>query len=305
MLLDCLVIKLWKLIKLMKKKGKLFATTLLLVCILSMTFTTLLVQSRSPSELTIKITGEGSVTATSVKTGKVFTFNSPISTQKVGRGTVELVFSPVEGYHVSAIVENGVYLSSFVESYTFNNDPKDYMFEVIFSLDGTATVPTVPESGTANIFLSSGARLTFGETGGGTATGEKIDIPDWVLTWEISTNFATGEVTVTLTYDGIVDPNWYLIRADSIDALRSDLNKDLIVNGDDVSDLANLIKLNDEEPTYDSIYDLDNNGFLNELDVHVVNSNIGAILEQIPWVIDTDANTITFTTDSFSIWGVR
>ena len=378
MLLDSLININWKLITLMKKKGKLFATTLLLVCILSMTFTTLLVQAGNLGNkvLNIQIDGQGSVNVTNDKQNLVDSVTSPGGVLAVGAGIVnleavaaegyefvdwsgtflnddvnpvdfkavkyatiiatfklktytitpsvegagsidpivpqtvdhgadqEFTFAPAGGYHISAIVVDGVYLSSFVTNYTFEDVTANHTIEVIFDADGIATVPVGTD---VTVFPDPSVSLTLSTNDGGTAIGNELLYIAGVTAWEISIDFTTtGEVLVTLKYDGTdIDEAdeelLFLVRADSMEALRSDLNGDFIVNGDDVSDLANLIKWK----IYEEVYDLVPDGVLDELDKAVVISNMGAILEQIVPEIDTVNDIMTFTTDSFSIWGVR
>jgi hypothetical protein len=215
-------------------------------------------------------------------------------------------FTPDVGNHVSAIVVDGVYVSSFAESYAFYNVTADHTIEVSFSADGAATVP----AGTGvTVFLASGAGLTFNDTDGGTATGEEEYYPVGGATaWEIFVAFTfTGEVQVTLRYDDtglslIDEQNLRLIRCESIEALRSDVNNDLVVDGQDVSIVANAVK---QSYWYSPLLDLNNDGFVDEADIHIVNSNIGTILEDITDGINTNLNIIWGTTNQFSIFGVH
>ena len=89
---------------LMKRKNSIFALTLLLVCILPIALNNPLVQADAGGTgkfLTITIIGEGSVTATKVKSGEVFIFDQPVQTYKVGAGTVELEAFASEGWKLS------------------------------------------------------------------------------------------------------------------------------------------------------------------------------------------------------------
>jgi hypothetical protein len=217
-------------------------------------------------------------------------------------------FIPDLGNHVSAIVVDGHYMSSFAQSYTFFNVTADHTIEVSFSSDGTATVPAGND---VTVFLASGAGLTFGDTGGGVATGElEIDYPvgTYAVVWDINVTFAfTGEVLVILLYDDTglnetEESNLRLIRGESIEGISSDVNKDLVVDGTDVSIVANAVK---QGYWYDPQLDINNDGFVNEEDVHIVNENKGTILEDITDGIDTDLNIIWGTTDQFSIFGVH
>ncbi len=214
-------------------------------------------------------------------------------------------FTSDAGHHVSAIVVDGVYLSSFAQNYTFYDVTANHMIEVQFSADGTATVPAGSD---VTAFLDAGAGLTFVYTLGGTATGEEEYYPGGVAAWEISVTFTfTGEANVTLYYDdsglSLADEeNLRLIRGESIEALRSDVNNDLVVDGTDVSIVANAVK---QGYWYDPILDINNDGYVNEADVHMVNENKGTILEDITDGINTDLNMIWGTTDQFSIFGAH
>ena len=214
-------------------------------------------------------------------------------------------FTPDGGNHVSAIVVDGVYLSSFAQSYTFYDVTADHSIDVSFSGDGTATVPAGND---VTVFLASGAGLTFDDTDGGTATGEEKDYPVGTAAWDISVTFTfAGEVLVALQYDptGLSEAdqqNLRLIRGDSIEALRSDVNNDLTVDGTDVSIVANAVK---QSEWYDEMLDINNDGFVDEADIHIVNENKGTILEDITDWVNTDLNIIYGTAEYFSIFGVR
>ena len=244
-----------------------------------------------------------------------------ITASAVGNGVIDPVGEvPVEygasqtfefvsdaGNHVSAIVVDGIYLNSFTLSYTFYDVTADHTIEVYFSADGTATVPA---GNAVTVFLASGVGLTLNSTDGGTATGEEeTDYPVGVaaVIWDITVDFIpAGEVNVTLHYDDtdllIPEGELRLIRGDSLQAIRSDVNNDLVVDGTDVSIVANAVK---QGYWYDPFLDINNDGFVDEADVHIVNENKGTILEDITDGIDTDLNIIWGTTDQFSIFGVR
>jgi len=216
-------------------------------------------------------------------------------------------FTPYAGNHASAIVVDGVYLSSFIQSYTFYDVTADHMIEVSFSADGTAAVPAGID---VTVFLASGVGLTFDDTDGGTATGEEetnYPVGTAAAVWEISVTFVfTGEVNVTLHYneaDLLIDEaDLRLIRGDSIEAIRSDVNNDLVVDGTDVSIVANAVK---QGYWYDPFLDINNDGKVTEADIYIVNANKGTILEDITDGIDTDLDIIWGTTDQFSIFGVH
>jgi hypothetical protein len=242
------------------------------------------------------------ITATAIGPGDI----SPSGNVAVEYGADQtFAFSPDAGNHVSAIVVDGVFLSSFSLSYAFQDVATDHTITVYFSADGTATVPA---GSAVTVFAAAGAGVTFGDTSGGTLTAEAGYYPVGGATaWEINVTFAfAGEVIVTLYYNdsglSLADEqNLRLIRGDSVEAIRSDVNGDLRVDGTDVSIIANAVK---QGYWYDPMLDVNNDGFVDEADVHVVNTNKGAYLEDITAGINIDLNFIWGTTDQFSVFGV-
>ena len=243
------------------------------------------------------------ITAAAVGPGTI----SPSGNVCVEYGTDQtFAFLPDAGYHVSAIVVDGVYLTSFSLNYAFHDVTADHTITVYFSADGTATVPA---GSAVTVFAAAGAGVTFGDTSGGTLTAEAEYYPVGGATaWEINVTFAfTGEVIVTLYYNDsglslIDEQNLRLIRCDSVEAIRSDVNGDLRVDGTDVSIGANAVKLG---IWYDPLVDVNNDGFVDEADVHVVNTNKDAYLEDITAGINIDLNYIWGITDQFSVFGVH
>jgi len=214
-------------------------------------------------------------------------------------------FTPDGGNHVSAIVVDGVYLSSFAQSYTFYDVTADHTIDISFSADGTATVPA---GNGVTVFLASSSGITFYDTDGGTATGEEKDYQIGATAWDISVTFTfTGEVKVTLHYNDtglslIDEQNLRLIQSDSVEALRSDVNNDLVVDSIDTDIVATVVS---QPHLYEPYLDLNNDGVITNADIHIVNANKGTILEDITDGINTDLNIIWGTTDHFSIFGVH
>jgi hypothetical protein len=371
----------------MKKKSSIFALTLLLICMLSLAFSTSLVQAKDPTigkELIINFIGEGYVKAEKVKSGETWYFYPGDEPEKVGAGTVLLTayadagwsffewsenvvtpsvnptdyktekygvvtvtfvktftitpsisdigtgtgtidpnvpvtvyagdyqtvtFAPDAGSHVSAIIVDGVYQGIFALEYTFVNIQQDHTIEVVFDEEGQTTVP----AGDSNVFLAPTAGMAFTGATSGTVSGGEVTYALGAGAWElIIVDFTYDGLKLTLTYNdaGLSEADelaLFLVKAETIEALRSDVNGDLVVNGDDVSDVANAVK---HLIWYDARYDINDDSFVNEDDVHIVNENKGAILEPIyvdgiNVVIDIDADTITFSPEHLCIFGVR
>lgn len=329
--------------------------------------------------LTIEIVGEGSVTATKVKSGEIWNF-PPNITEKVGAGTVLLEakasegwefshwerdltgtsvnpteyktekygnvsavfvkrtytitafavgygiidpagevsveygtsqafeFTPDEGNHTSAILVDGIY-RNFAESYTFSNVAEGHTITVFFSAIGTATVPVGTD---VIVFLDSEASLTFDQvTSEATASGASLDFPHgWsAALWNIQTTPSAGVATIALPYDETDVSNendLRLFRGDSIDALYSDVNGDGIVDGTDVSIVANAIKTTTpKEQIYNPLLDVNRDGILDEADIHTINENKGQLLQDITYEVDTINNIIYGTTYQFSVFRAR
>lgn len=215
-------------------------------------------------------------------------------------------FHPNAGYHVSAIVVDGTYESSFAESYTFSNVNSDHTIAVYFSEDGSASVP---QGNDVTVFLDSAAGLTLNATTSGIATGTSLSFPNGtsIIVWEINvTAVFDGKVLLALQYDDTgndtLEQGLRLIRGDSLYAIYSDVNNDLVVDGTDVSIVANAVK---QAEWYNPFFDINNDGFVNEQDIHIVNENKGATLQDITYYVDTTNNIVYGLTDHFSIFRVR
>jgi hypothetical protein len=76
----------------------------------------------------------------------------------------------------------------------------------------------------------------------------------------------------------------------------------LVVDGTDVSIVANAVK---QGQWYDPWLDINNDGFVNEDDVHIVNDNKGAFLQDTTVGVNTDLNIICGRAPWFSIFGAR
>lgn len=215
-------------------------------------------------------------------------------------------FYPNIENHVSAIqVDNNFEL--YALSYTFSNVQADHVLTVYFSLDGEAYVPAGSD---VPVYLGSSVSLNFDSTqGGGTATQEEVYLNPLLtgtslILWEVNAGVSfSGIVEIALPYLGTEEIT-QVFTSDSLDALYSDVNADGIVDGDDVSDVANGIKTTSQSGAeYDPQWDVNRDGELTEDDIHVVNANKGTILESLNfWVLN---DTLYIETDHFSIFRGR
>jgi len=215
-------------------------------------------------------------------------------------GSQTFSFYPNSGNHVSAIKIDSDFIVSAL-SYTFNNVQKDWTIVVFFSADGEAYVP----AGTnVPVDLGGGVSLHFVHTeGGGIATQASIDLPPLL----VGTSLVLWDVCVEVSFDGVVEialpylgteTIQHVFMGDSLDELYSDVNGDGVVDGDDVSDVANAIKSLTPHGLYDANFDVNRDGVLDENDVHLVNEYKGTTLQSLTfWV---EGNTLYIETYQLS-----
>jgi hypothetical protein len=215
-------------------------------------------------------------------------------------------FYPDAENHVSAIqVDNG--FEPYTLSYTFLNVQADHTITIFFSADGEAYVPA---GNNVPVYLGESVSLNFDSTqGGGSATQQEVELNPLLvgtslILWDVNAEVSfTGIVEIALPYLGTEEIT-QVFTGDSVDALYSDVNADGVVDGADVSDVANGIKTTSQSGAeYDAQWDVNRDGELTEDDVHVVNENKGAIIESLTfWVV---GDTLYVETDHFSIFRGR
>lgn len=217
------------------------------------------------------------------------------------------IFTPNDPtlYHISAIQVDSTYIG-YTEQYTFpDRITSNHTITVNFNDVGTAEVPSAQD---VTVFLDSIASLIFDSTNGGLAQGTELHIPEGssIFLWDISTNAGDSDnsVTIAIQFDSSSLNPIAVYRAESADALYSDVNMDGIVDGTDVSLVAQGIKTTvSSGAEYDPLLDIDRDGDLDEDDVHTVNENKGAELTLLTF--NVDGNTLYIETDQFSIFRCR
>jgi len=133
--------------------------------------------------------------------------------------------------------------------------------------------------------------------------------------WDISTTATFGQsVTVILVLDlGALngfDPTSLRLLRTEVELARSDVNRDGIVNGDDVSDVAYANpSVKGVDPRYDPRLDVNSDGVIDNIDVNIVNNYIGETVWQditLQVVVDASAGLVYVygLTDHFSVFGV-
>jgi hypothetical protein len=270
-----------------------FIASALLVLILALSATATASNGKS-SKIIASAVGSGTISPS----GKVGV--------KIGESQT-FTFDPETGFHISSIVVDGAYVSSYRESYTFDivNGGEYHTITVTFSKNDEPT--EVPSGDDVTIFLDPAVTLTLDVTASGVATLNQFYFPNGVEVknvWQIE-NTALFDIDKAVLIALIYDPSELgdtvprLIRGDSRDAVCSDVNNDLVVDGTDVSIVANAVK---QQTWYEPSLDVNKDGFVNEDDVHVVNENRGATLTDITYKVYTDPPIILGITDHFSLF---
>ena len=265
--------------------------------------------------LTIHTIGEGLVTA------------SPEQENFNWGEEVILTFTPADGYHLSSVNDNGFYVDLVGTDYT-----KTILITFYDDHDVTATfdpngIAVVPEGDDITVFLSSAASLTFATVGdSGIALGTDLTglISDQWLIWSIRTTVfipQDGGVLIILQYNETI-LNSLGIDENSITGIEradfvGDVNGDGVVNGQDVSIVANANPSAPSDPNWNPFLDLTGDGLIDDEDVNLVNDHIGDNLDDASWYlldgigedgqirVDTDLNLVFGFTDHFSIFRGR
>jgi hypothetical protein len=208
-------------------------------------------------------------------------------------------------YHISSIQIDSNYIG-YTENYTFpERITSNHTITVNFNDVGTAQVPTAQD---VSVFLDSVASLFFNNTDGGLAQGTELFVPEGssILLWDITTNASDTDeyITIALQFSSSSSSPIVVYRAESADALYSDVNLDGVVDGNDVSWVAQKIKTTvSSGAEYDPLLDIDRDGDLDEDDVHTVNDNRGAELTSLTF--NVVGNIVYIETDHFSVFRCR
>lgn len=106
------------------------------------------------------------------------------------------------------------------------------------------------------------------------------------------------------------DPTSLRLLRTEIQLARADVNNDGVVDGTDVSIVANANPSAVGDAKYDPRLDMNNDGIINDIDVNIVNNYIGQSVWQditLQVVVDTNAGLVYIygITNHFSIFGVH
>jgi hypothetical protein len=277
---------------------------------------TVLVNATTTKAPTVYVDGAGSVRLT-WKSGKTQTFTSDSYANFGGLSSISVVAD--HGWHIITFRIDGN-LQNVLDDDVLSLINVDVRTNVsatfaenngVDEVDTGSGVEAYPYPSVGLIFdkvLTSGSAYAYTiALGPPDAKGES---------WDISTT-ATFEqsvrVVVVLSINDLngSDPSALRLLRTELELARADINGDGVIDGTDVSIVANSNpSVNGTDSSYDPKLDLNNDGTINSTDVNIVNNYIGESVWHditLQVVVDTINNLVYVygITDHFSIFGVH
>ena len=175
-------------------------------------------------------------------------------------------------------------LGGFLETYTFEHVTEDHSIHVCLDPIGTVSVAAGPGGGYNLDEVVSLTVVEYVETEGVILGSSVIDqVPEGTSIYLYVTAM---DPAPTITGEGVVfaflvpegtDPSTLtIVKGDSIQAIYSDVNGDLVVDSTDTSIVAE-----GKNQPYNPFLDLNNDGVINQTDVWIVNENKGTTLTDV------------------------
>jgi hypothetical protein len=299
---------------LLSRKSKVTIAVLMLLSLYACASMTILVNAATAiKDPTVYVNGEGSVEIT-WKSGKSQTFSSTAYASLGGVDTV--AFIPDHGWHIDAVLIDGNLQEILDEDGFRLIDVRiKNMISVTFLENGGVddvelgtSVEAYPDPYVALIFdnvLVNGFVYAY-------TTG--LQPPDAKgESWDVQTDAVFDQSVIVILVLNLADlggsdPTALRMLRTENELARADVNFDGMVDGTDVSIVANANPSALGDPTYDPILDLNDNGVIDDEDVNIVNNYIGeSVWEDITLqvVVDDDLVYVYGITDHFSIFGVK
>ena len=303
--------------KILLSKGSIAETALLMLLSLSAvaSMTALVNATAAIKNPTVYINGSGSVKLT-WKSGKSQIYSSDAYANLGGLDTVTII--PTHGWHINDTYIDGNSQEILDEDgFSLINVKAKNMISVTFvenngidDVDLGSNVEAYPDPAVGLIFYNVLAE------GFVTAYTIGLEPPDAISeSWDIQTDAIFDQsvkVLLVLTFDdlGGVDPTGLKMWRTEVELARSDVNLDGIVDGDDVSDVANANPSEPGDPKWEPRLDLNDDLVIDYLDVNIVNNYIGELVwEDITFevVVDYDLELVYVygVTDHLSIFHVH
>jgi hypothetical protein len=220
-------------------------------------------------------------------------------------------FYPDSDYHVSTIMiadELEIRSVAPANSYTFENVQKDWTMVVFFSLDGEAYVPEVEDGTDMQLDLGDTVRVHFySTTGGGIVTQQEIILEGEpsgtsLLLWAVSLGVSFEDIVeIALPYSGVAPQ--HVFWGESLDELFSDVTGDGVVDITDHVEVARAIS--DAGRDYDATYDVNRDGYLNQLGLQTVDAYLGTTLLELSFFYDVADSTLYIYTPTNLFYRAR
>jgi hypothetical protein len=287
---------------------------LMLLSLHAFTSMTIFVNATIIKSPTVYINGSGSLELT-WKSGKSQTYGSDAYANLGGLDTINII--PNHGWHIDTVlIDENPQAILDEDGFRLINVQAKNMVSATFLENGG--VDDVDTGSNVEAYPDPYVGLIFTDVGG---EGWAYAIPTALQppeakgeSWDIQTTaYFVGDVTVILVLnladlpDGF-DPYRLTLLRTEVELARSDVNSDGMVNGTDVSIVANANPSKLGDPKYDPKLDLNDNGVIDDKDVNIVNNYIGEpVWEDITLQVIV-ANGIIYVyglTDHFSIFGVH
>jgi len=189
--------------------------------------------------------------------------------------------------HVSTIVVDGLPpLGGFLDTYTFEHVTEDHSIHICLDPIGTVSVPQGP-GGSHNLDEFVGVTVDGYVDAEGAILGysviEAVPAETSIYLYVIGMDpenplaiIGEGVVFAFLVPEGTDPSTLTIVKGDSIQAIYSDVNGDLVVDSTDTSIVAE-----GKNQPYNPFLDLNNDGVINQTDVWIVNENKGTTLTDV------------------------
>jgi len=304
---------------LLSKESIAIIALLMLLSLSAVASITNLVNAAAIKEENVFVSDGGSVELT-WKSEKSESYSSTTTYVKMS-GLDNIAIIPDHGYNISYVLINGEALEGFDEDgFSLVNVKDISMISVTFlenggvdDVDAGEDVEAYPDPDVGLIF-----DYVEGTDGFAYAFPIELQYPGQVgEIWDIWTTAEGYEyVTVYLVFnltkleDAGIDPYDLKLWVTEVDILYSDLNLDGMIDGTDVSIVANANPMDDTDPNWNATLDLYPDGVIDDKDVNIVNDYNGeSVWEQLESDVWKDeVNKLVYVsgvTDHFSIFGAH
>jgi len=302
--------------KVMTLKESIASALLMMIALSALAGMTASVCAAKIKDPTIYITGSGSIELT-WKSGTSQTFSSN-GYANLG-GLYNVAITPTHGWHILEVLIDGNPQDIIDEDgFSLINPKAKNMISASFlenpgidDVDTGSNVEAYPDPLVGLIFDTV---LTAGDAYAYTIGLQQL--PPGVLSelWDIQTDALFDEgiliiITINLV-DAGSDPTTLTMLRTEYSLARADVNLDGVVDGTDVSIIANVNPSELGDPNYDPWLDLDDNNVINDDDVNMANDYNGEIVWDditLEVVVDYDLGLVYIygVTDHLSLFGIH